>query len=144
MSFDELVKDAIAEATRHHALKKSKKQLLTYRYRIMGEWFKGRRSSSIRPEEIDKKLSDHCQTSSNYNRYRNSLSHTFGLAMQNGKGVENPARAVKLKQENNTRVRFLKPEEEAAIREAIQKIHPDREPEFDLALHSGIRWAEQY
>jgi len=144
VTFDELIKDVIAESRRHYALKRSKRQLCTYRYRILGEWFKGRRASSIRPEEIDKKLSDHCQTPANFNRYRNSLSHAYRLAMQNGKASENPARLIKLKQENNTRVRFLEPEEEMALRGAIQKLHPERESELDLALYTGMRWSEQY
>jgi site-specific recombinase XerD len=142
--FDELIKDVIAEARRNHAMKRRKTQLCTYRYRILGTWFAGRRGSSIRPEELDKKLSEHCRTPANFNRYRNSLSHAYRLAIQNGKARENPARLLKLKQENNTRVRFLEPEEETALREAIQRLHPAREAEFDLALFTGMRWAEQY
>jgi integrase len=142
-SFDELIKDVIAEAKRNYALKKLNKRT-TYRYRILGEWFKGRKASSLRPEEIDKKLSDHCVTPANFNRYRNSLSHAYRLAIQNGKATDNPARLIKLKQENNTRVRFLEPEEETALRAAIQNLDPPREPEFDLALYTGMRWSEQY
>jgi site-specific recombinase XerD len=144
VSFDDLIKDVIAEARRHHALKRSKKQLCVYRYRILGEWFKGRKASSIKPEEIDKKLSEHCRTPANFNRYRNSLSHLYRLAIHNAKASENPARLVKLKQENNTRVRFLEPEEEMALRAAIRELHPGREAEFDLALYTGMRWSEQY
>jgi site-specific recombinase XerD len=144
IGFDELIKDVIAEARRHHALKRSKKQLCAYRYRILGEWFKGRKASSIKPEEIDKKLSDHCRTPANFNRYRNSLSHAYRLAVQNGKASENPARLIRLKQENNTRVRFLEAEEEMALRGAIRELHPTREAEFDLALYTGMRWSEQY
>jgi integrase len=139
----ELIKDAIAEALRNHALKKAKK-LCVYRYRLLGEWFKGRKASSIRPEEIDKRLSDHCRTPANFNRYRNSLSHAYRLGTQNAKASENPARLIKLKQENNTRVRFLEPEEEMKLRDAIRELHPAREAEFDLALHTGMRWSEQY
>ena len=63
-----MIKDAIAEAKRNYALKKLNKRT-TYRYRILGEWFKGRKASSLRPEEIDKKLSYHCVTPANFNRY---------------------------------------------------------------------------
>lgn len=140
---DELINDAIAEAKRNHAIKKLKKRTW-YRYDVLGEWFKGRKASSLKPEEIDKKMAEHCQTPANFNRYRNSLSHVYRLAMQNGKVNENPARAIKLKDENNTRVRFLEPEEEMALHEAIRKLHPTREAEVDLALYTGMRWSEQY
>jgi len=143
VTFDELIKDAIAEAKRSYALKKIKKHT-TYRYRLLGEWFKGRKASSIKKEEIDKKLSDHCHTPANFNRYRNSLSHAYRLAIDNGKKIENPARLVDLKKENNARVRFLEAEEEMALREALRELHPAREAEFDLALHTGMRWSEQY
>ena len=63
--------------------------------------------------------------------------------MQNGKAAKNPASPVSLKKENNVRVRFMEPEEEAALRAAMQKLCPAREPEFDLAPYTGMRWSEQ-
>ena len=144
IAFDELVKDAIAEARRNHEVKGTKKRLRTYRYRIVGEWFKGREAASITPEQIDKKLSEHCKTPANFNRYRVAMSHTYKLAMQNGKASKNPASLVSLKKENNVRVRFLEVEEEMVLRNAMRKICPEREAEFDLALYTGMRWSEQY
>ena len=144
VSFDELIKDAIAEAKRNHAVKGSKGKLRTYRYRIVGEWFKAREAASITPGEIDKTLAEHCTTPANFNRYRVALSHTYKLAMQNRKAATNPASLVSLKKENNTRVRFLENEEETALRKAIRKLCPGREAEFDLALNTGMRWSEQY
>jgi site-specific recombinase XerD len=141
---DELIKDAIGEAKRRHQLKRSKKQLCVYRYNILADWFKGRRASSLTPQEIDRKLSEHCHTPANFNRYKCSLSHAYKLGVESGKVTENPARMVKLKDENNTRVRFLEPKEETALRHAIRKLYPEREAEFDLALNTGLRWAEQY
>ena len=142
--FEDLLKDAVTEARRRHAMKKSKKQLMTYRYGILGDWFKGRKATTITSEEIDAKLSEHCKTPANYNRYRNSLSHTYKLGIESGKVAANPARAVKLRQENNTRVRFLDAKEELALRKVIIKRCPDREAEFDLAMQTGMRWSEQY
>jgi site-specific recombinase XerD len=51
---------------------------------------------------------------------------------------------IGLKAENNTRVRYLDPKEETELRRSIRKLYPERESEFDLALYSGLRWAEQY
>jgi hypothetical protein len=144
ISFDELVKDVLAEARRNHAVKGSKNKLRTYRYRIVGEWFKGREAASITPGEIDKKLAENCKTPANFNRYRVAMSHTFKLAMQNRKALTNPASLVSLKKENNERVRFLETEEEIALRKAMRKLCPEREAEFDLALYTGMRWSEQY
>lgn len=144
IALDELIKDALAEARRNHEMKRSKKKLRTYRYRIVGEWFKGREAASITPGEIDKKLAEHCHTSANFNRYRVALSHTYKIAMQNGKALRNPASLVTLKKENNERVRFLETEEEAALRKAIRKLCPKREAEFDLAIYTGMRWSEEY
>jgi integrase len=59
-------------------------------------------------------------------------------------------RLVKLQRENNERVRYLdqipakkdQKVEEARLREVLRK--PDKEVEIDLALHTGMRWGEQY
>src|SRR6202007_2491949 len=34
--------------------------------------------------------------------------------------------------------------EESRLRAVIRKEFPEREAEFDLALHTGMRWSEQY
>lgn len=142
--FDDLIKDVIAEARLSHAVNTTGKKVRTYRYRIVGEWFKGRKAASITRDEINKKLSEHCKTPANFNRYRVALSHTFKIGIQNGKATDNPALLVKLKKENNVRVRFLEDEEEKALRDALRELFPEREPEFDLALYTGMRWSEQY
>jgi site-specific recombinase XerD len=144
ISFDELIKDAIAEARRNHEMKRSQKKFRSYRYRIVGEWFKGREAAAITPGEIDKKLAEHCRSAANFNRYRVALSHTYKIAMQNGKAAKNPASLVTLKKENNERVRFLETDEETALRRAIRRLCPRREAEFDLALYTGMRWSEQF
>jgi integrase len=41
-------------------------------------------------------------------------------------------------------VRWLEPQEEQALRRVVQARWPEREPELDLALHTGLRWAGQY
>jgi len=56
----------------------------------------------------------------------------------------NPARMVRQRKENNSRVRFLSPEEEVKLRAKIRELCPGREAEFDLALHTGMRQGEQY
>jgi len=94
-----------------------------------------------------------------YNRYRSTLSLTYRLAIENGKAITNPARLLKRKREDNGRVRFLnqfspaktevdylKPraDEESRLRAVIQAVCPSHMPEFDIALHTGMRPSEQY
>ena len=56
----------------------------------------------------------------------------------------NPAREIKKRAEENTRVRFLSPEEEAELMRVIREESPAREAEILVALHSGMRRSEQY
>jgi site-specific recombinase XerD len=66
------------------------------------------------------------------------------IAQRNGKMASNPARLVRLRKENNARVRFLSPKEETTLREKIRVAYPDGEAKFDLALNTGMRRGEQY
>jgi len=78
------------------------------------------------------------------NRFRAAVSAIFTLAQRDGKVLTNPARLVHLERENNARVRFLTDDEEMRVRQVIREVAPAREPDFDLALHTGLRKAEQY
>lgn len=113
---------------------------------ILG-WFRGRSAEEITPQDIERKLTVLAESGlkpATQNRYRTLLSLIYSLAIRNGKLFVNPVRSVKRKKENNERVRFLEESEETAIRSKIWELWPDREPEFDLALHTGMRRGEQY
>jgi integrase len=124
----------------------------------VGGWFKGSVASALTPREINAKLAEHCKTSANFNRYRVALSHAFKIGIANGKVTDNPARHVKLKKENAT-IRWLNQyaplpteddslkrlrDEESRLRAVIRKQFPEREPELDLSLNTGMRFDEQY
>src|SRR5260370_29865430 len=64
--------------------------------------------------------------------------------MGNGKEEENTARLVRLHREENSRVRFITYAEEAIIREIIRQRCQIHEPEFTLALETGMRRGELY
>lgn len=64
--------------------------------------------------------------------------------MRNGKVLGNAARLVRMEKENNERVRFLTEDEETRLREKIRALFLERELEFDLELHTGLRRGEQY
>jgi site-specific recombinase XerD len=78
------------------------------------------------------------------NRYRSFLSMCFQEAIRNGKAEKNPARLVRLRREDNARIRFLTFEEEATIRRVIRERTPTHEGAFIFAIETGMRKSEQH
>lgn len=78
------------------------------------------------------------------NRLRSFLSMTFQEALRNGKVDRNPARLVRLRKENNARIRFLTFPEEEQIRQIILQRTPTHEPAFTFAIETGMRLSEQH
>jgi site-specific recombinase XerD len=78
------------------------------------------------------------------NRYRSLISSIFNYGVRMGLTRANPVSQVKRFPENDYRVRWLTLEEEAKLRAVIVETCPHREPEFDLALYSGMRRGEQF
>jgi hypothetical protein len=56
-------------------------------------------------------------------------------------GRFHPVRMVRLRQENNARVRFLTGEEESLLREAIGE---EEWPMIAIAINTGLRQGEQF
>jgi integrase len=108
------------------------------------EWFGNKPADSVSPREIELRFQGERWEPGTWNRYRALLSLTYRLGIRAGKVKENPARLVQHKTENNGRVRFLSREEEEKLRKVIREKFPEREPELDLALHTGSRQSEQY
>lgn len=76
------------------------------------------------------------------NRYRAIISAIFSWAVRNGRVASSPMKAVPILREHNERIRFLEENEEKLFRAALSEIAPEREPEFTLSLHTGIRQGE--
>jgi integrase len=74
------------------------------------------------------------------NRYRSYLSALFTRARREGHVLNNPVRDVAHVKENNARLAFVTPEEEAAITEALP---PAYRPHFLVSVNTGLRWSEQ-
>jgi integrase len=113
---------------------------------ILG-WFRERGAEEITPQDIERRLNDIAEEGrkpATVNRYRALLSLVYSLANRNGKLTANPVRQVKPRKENNERVRFLDEKEEDSLRLKILELYAECEPEFDLALHTGMRRGEQY
>jgi site-specific recombinase XerD len=101
-------------------------------------------SFSNSPQDIERQFQKQEWAPATPNRYRALLSLTYRLAIRNGKVKENPARQVAHRHEDNARIRFLSSDEEKNLRKAIERQCPERIPEFDLALNTGVRLSEQY
>lgn len=149
--FEEIVDDAIALAKKTFGMKHPGKKFKPGNYGIIKQWFPNRRADTITPSEISDKLTEHAKCAATFNRFRVAISHTYKVAMENKKVVENPARLIRLQKENNERVRYLNQfqkrrgeTEEDALRAAVRRLCSEKEPEIDLALHTGMRWGEQY
>ena len=140
VSFAEIAKEALAY---------SKTNKLSYRTdsirmeTLLG-WFREYPAESITPQDIERRFEQEEWSPATVNRHRALLSLTYRLAIRNGKIKENPARLVRHRLEDNARIRFLSPEEETKLREAIKAACPERVAELELALNTGIRLSEQY
>jgi hypothetical protein len=67
------------------------------------------------------------------------------LYRTDGKVSANPARLLKRKREDNGRILFLDqhaPDEELRLRAVIGAKYASHRPEFDIALHTGMRPSE--
>lgn len=139
--FQEIAGDALACSKQHKASYPGDcstigKFLLVFGKTPLGE---------ITPPSIKAYLDSRVDlTKTTMNRYRGTISIIFQEAMRNNKAQANRARMVRLYKEDNTRVRFITYEEEALIREIILKRCPMPEPEYVLALETGMRRSEQY
>ena len=118
------------------------------RLKLILSWFGSRKAPEITPAEIEANLKGAAKEKgwkdATYNNYRLVLSSIYRLAIEHGKVSLNPASKVKLKKLNNKRTEFLAYDEADALRAYIQKHYPDRVPDFDLALFTGMRHSEMY
>jgi site-specific recombinase XerD len=144
VTFADISRDALAYSKAH---KRTYGDDLARVERILG-WFRNRSADSLTPQEIERHF-EQCMEEeewapSTVNHYRSLLSLTYRLAIRDGKATSNPARATRHRREDNSRVRYLTPEEEAKLRAELEVRWPGHIPELDLALHTGLRLSEMY
>jgi site-specific recombinase XerD len=144
VSFAELATDALAYSKAH---KRSYDDDVIRMARLLTR-FRERAADSITAQELEQHLAQTADESNwapaTVNRYRALISLVFRLGIESGKVKENPARLVKHRQENNSRVRWLSAEEEVRLRAVILEICPEHMPELDLALNTGLRLGELF
>jgi integrase len=111
---------------------------------ILQQPFGERPASAITPQEINEWLTKHCKTPATANRYRAFMSLAYRLGMENGKVEANPARLVRLRTEDNARLRFLNRDEYTKLLGIINRDHPEHVPAFIVSVYTGMRWGEQF
>lgn len=80
------------------------------------------------------------RTGATVNRYRDQLSAMFKRAVRLGLVAANPVKGIPKFRETGQRLAYLKPHEEAAVRDAL----PERlRLAFAVSVHTGLRWGEQ-
>lgn len=79
---------------------------------------------------------------STLNRYRSFMSSVFSYAVKNEHMGANPCARVGRFKENESRIRWLRPDEEKKLRLEFAPGGDPHEWEFDLALYTGMRRGE--
>ena len=143
-SFGELTKDALDYSKAHKRSYKDDK----WRFEKLRKHFGDRPADGITPQDIERYLAAKIEhdkwAPATANRCRALLSLAFRLGNRNGKVSANPARLVRAYRVNNTRVRWLTPEEGKRLRKVLQEKDLSHLPELDLALNTGLRRGDMY
>lgn len=100
--------------------------------------------TSARLEQVLGDLKRSGLAGSTVNRYRSLVSSIFTAAVRQDLVAVNPLARVKPFKESAGRVRYLLEDEETKLRQVIRRDYPDRIPELDLALNTGMRRGEQW
>jgi len=106
--------------------------------------FGDREADSIKPSEIDRWLIENTKTPATANRYRSTISLMYREAMRNDRVSTNPARLVRMRPENNARIRFITDEEKVALTKIVRSKWPHKLCELTVSLGTGMRLSEQY
>lgn len=153
VTFSQLADEAIEWAKSHNLTWEDDE----IRLKPLREAFGSCPADSITPQDIerwfasegvsrnkDKKRSGKTWKPATFNRYKALISMAYRQRVKNRRISVNPAREIERHKENNLRDRYLLEKEETALRIAISAARPERLPELDIALHTGMRRGEQF
>ena len=139
--FEDLAKDAMLYSAAHKRSHRGDLCNLNSLLPVFGKM----KADEIAPAEIASYLATRVDLKpATLNRYRSTMSMIFAEGIRNGRISINPARLVRLRKEDNARIRFLTYKEEALIRKHILGRCPCHEPAFTVALETGMRMSEQH
>jgi site-specific recombinase XerD len=126
---------------------------------IIREQFGDREAEKIVPHEWESWFASHTWAVATRNRYLALVKLTYRLGKENRKITTNPARLLRMKKENNARIRYLNQHdppktndpglkacstEEGRLRAVITKRYAEHLPELEIAMQKGLRKSEQY
>jgi integrase len=120
------------------------------RMKLLKKWFGNRESETIGPQEVSERLRQAADTekwaNGTFNQYRALMMMVYREAQRNEKVpvTVNPARYVRGRRVDNNRVAQFTADQEERLRKAIRRKYRWHEPEFDLALNTGLRRGSQY
>jgi integrase len=114
------------------------------RMKLLLELFGDTAAAELTGKMIDAKLADNGWSASTRNHYRALVSLAYRLGIHDGAVEHNPARDSEHSKEDNLRVRYLSDVEDKKLREVIFAHWPERIPEFDFAISTGLRKGSQY
>lgn len=138
--FSELIKDVLEYSKAEKKSFRSDQGRAT----ILLERFKDEPAEKITKGRFESFLNAREISPATKNRYRALLKLMYRLAEEEKKITTNPARLLRMKKENNGRVRFIIEEEEKNLRVVMKKKFASHIPELDVALNTGMRRSEQY
>ena len=116
----------------------------SHKIAILRAEFGDRVAESLTQQEFAAFLDSRDTSPATFNRYRATLSMIYREAIRNEWTERNPARLIKSKTEPSGRIRYLLDEEEAKLRKVMDTDYVPFRPEFDIALHTGMRKHEQF
>lgn len=124
------------------------------RVKLLKEWWGRRPADSLSSEEIEAKLLKNMApppeglswSESTADDYRDLLGRIYRFAIKRHELTVNPAASVHRhnKDEDRARTRELTYAEEDRFRKAMRDLCPEKAPEFDLALNTGVRRGNLY
>lgn len=139
--FDEIADDAMGYSETHKRTHRQDKSYMAALRPVFGK----QKVDEITPAAINDYFASRKDLApATINRFRSCLSMVFQEAIRNGKAERNPARLVRLRREENQRIRFLTFAEEEQIRQVILERTPTHEPAFTFAVETGMRLSEQH
>lgn len=145
ITFRELVKECLAD--RRDRLAPRTIDGDRQRAQRLLAWFGPLAAAKVTPALIAarlRELRDEGLGGSATNRFWALLSAIYSWGLDQDKVRENPASRVKRYPENPSRKRRLDLSEEAALLQAIRRDFPDREPEIEIVMNTGLRRNEFY
>lgn len=137
------VSNLVDLATEYTANHKDKRNYIS-RGEIVRKELGHRVAGDVTPQELNEWLSKQYKTAATFNRYRAYLSLCYRQGMANGKVQSNPARLVRQRKEENSRLRFLSREEYERVCSAIRQKFPEQQPAFIVSCNTGMRLTEHY